>query len=112
MCSVAALEIRRGDWSAAMNVARESLRLARDLEVPSLIICCFEVLAVVLDKQGQNDSAHRVYSFASAMRRERHYVYNIAGELGSELAELAGGPSTGEVSPEQVYRLIDELIAT
>jgi hypothetical protein len=46
------------------------------------------------------------------MRRERHYVYNIAGELGSELAELAGGPSTGEVSPEQVYRLIDELIAT
>ena len=112
MCSMAALQIRRGDWNAAMTVARESLRLARELEVPSLIICCFEVLAVVLGKKEQDESAHRVYGVASAMRRERHYVYNIAGELGAELAELAGGPPAGEVSPEEIHRLIDELIAT
>ena len=111
MCSMAALEIRRGDWNAAMEVARQSLRLARDLEVPSLIICCFEVLAVVFDKTGQRESAHRLLSYANAMRRERNYVYKIAEELGVELAALSGVPPADDITPERVRRLIDELAA-
>lgn len=111
LSGLAALEIQRGDLNAAMQIARESLRLARDLEVPSLFICCFEVLAVIFLKSGQTESARSVFAYASGMRRDKNYVYSIAGELGADLAALSDVPPAPGLTPERIRNFIDDVIA-
>jgi predicted ATPase/class 3 adenylate cyclase/Tfp pilus assembly protein PilF len=107
--NLAQLEIRREHWDAAASIALEALRRARDLQVVSLTIYSFEVLAVARLRAGDEPAARLAVSIAKGLRRDTHYTYNVAGEVGKDLAELSGVPAAQDATPERVRLIIDEL---
>jgi len=102
------LAIRRDNRRSAREYAKDALRLARDLGVPSLLIGCFEVFAVLQMKSGRMERARRTLAAAKAMRGERGYVYEIMGELRDELAALSDVAPAADAS-EAVRRALDDL---
>ncbi|HZZ65564.1 MAG TPA: tetratricopeptide repeat protein [Candidatus Baltobacteraceae bacterium] len=109
LCSIAALELRRGNHAGALARASEGLRLARELDLPSLTIQCFESFAAVLSKLDKFDEARTVFACAAAMRAERGYVFT-AGDVGAELSAFTGVPPASDASPARVRQLIEELM--
>lgn len=110
LCSIAALELRRGNPQSALARAREALRLARELDLPSLTIQCFESFAAVLLKLDKFDEACTVYACAAAMRAERGYVFTISGELGAELSAFTDVPPASDATPARIRHVIEELM--
>lgn len=110
LCSMAELNLLRGDTSAASRYASESMRLACELDIPSLVISCFEVFAVLFGKIGEPQRAQEVFSIAKALRSKYAYSFRIMNELRSDLALMSSVPAADDVSPEHVKRAIDELL--
>lgn len=108
LCNLAVLAIRRENRRKAREYAKDALRLARDLGVPSLLIGCFEVFAVLQMKSGRMERARRTFAAAKAMRGERGYVYEIMGELRDELAALSDVAPAADAG-EAVQRALDDL---
>lgn len=111
MCSIAALDVLRGDWDAAKSCARESLRLASELDVPSLLIGCFELFAVIFAKHGQAQRAQELLALSKGMRRRHAYVFGIMDELRAELAAMPDVPPAQDVSAERVRHAIDAVLS-
>lgn len=109
LCNLAVLQIRRGDWTSARAFAREGTTLARSLDVPSLLIACLEVFAVIVLNTDSLARASRIFAIAKALRGERGYVYGILDELAPDLAPLADVRAAAHVTREDVQRVIDEL---
>jgi tetratricopeptide (TPR) repeat protein len=110
LCSVAALNIRRGDWEVAAHYASEGLRLAHQLEVPSLLIASLELFAVLFAKTGESERAQQVLALSVAMRRSHGYVYSNVDELRPELSSMSLTLPAQEVTREQIRRGIEQLI--
>lgn len=109
LCNLSVLELRRGERAAAAPYAREALQLARELDVPSLIIGCFEVFAVLLQKADRAEPAREIIALAKALRGQRGYVYEIMGELAPDLAAFAAVTPAADAGAERVERAIDAL---
>lgn len=108
LCNFGVLEMRRGDWNAAREYARKALRLAAQLDLPSLFIGCFELFAVML-KSSDASRAAEIAALAKALRRDHRYVYEILSELAPDLAAFAGVPAAPPVAREVLQRMIGEL---
>lgn len=110
LCSIAALNLRRGDLDDAEQYARQGIQLARDLDVPSLVIACFELFAVIFAQRGYADRGTQMLSLAVGMRRKHAYVFKIMDELRAQLEAMADVPAEEDASPEQVRRAIDAIL--
>lgn len=110
--SIAALEIRRSDLGAAHASAREALTLARDLGVPSLLVGCFEIYAVIFARESRIERAREVYALAKAMRSELGYVFAINDDLALDLAAFSDVLPCEERPQDRARAFIDELLAT
>lgn len=109
LCNFAVLQMRLGESESASRYARDALALARELDVPSLIIASFEVNAAVLLNTGHAETAKRVYAAAKALRSERGYVYGILDEIARDLARLSNLLPIEKVTRADVERVMDEL---
>lgn len=109
LCNLAVLALRKGEMQAALGHAREALSVARDLNVPSLVIGCFEVFAALLLETGQSERAREVLALAKAIREKLGYVYEIMSELTLDLAVLGDVAPAADTSQETLARTIDEL---
>lgn len=110
LCNLGVLEIRRNDLDAALSRARDAMLLARELNVPSLLIGCFELVAVIWLRRGREDSAAAAIAIAKGMRSQLGYVYEILSELGPDLAALAAVPPALDPAARAAARA-DELTA-
>lgn len=111
LCSIAELHLLRGDLKQAAGYAGESMHLARELEVPSLVIGCFEVFSVIFDKSGDEHRAQDVLSIAKAMRRKYAYSFDIMAGLRAELAHISDVAPANDVSPGHIKRAIEGLLS-
>jgi predicted ATPase/class 3 adenylate cyclase len=111
LCNFGVLEIRRNDLDGALAYAREATSLARELNVPSLLIGCFELFAVIWHRRGRSDRAASAIAIAKAVRSRLGYVYEILSELRDDLTALAAVPAAGDADGDAVQRAARELIA-
>ncbi len=111
LCHLSALQIRRTHWRTASNYAHDALVLARELGVPSLLICCFEVYAVLLDRTSHSEEARELIALSKAIRGDRGYTHNILSELALDLAVFADVPVAKEASREAIERACARLAA-
>lgn len=109
LCSLAVLSIRRTDWSTATAYARDALSLARELNLPSLFIGCFEVCAVLLAGTSRDVQARAIASLAKAIRGERGYTYEIISDLAPDLAAFSDVPPASDASRETIERACADL---
>ena len=109
--NLAVLCLRSGDYEAALHEAQESLSKARELNIVSLTIGCFEVFAVIFSKTGHEKRAEHVLTLANGLRRRHRYVYSIMNELAPELSQISADGKVDD-APGAIQRVIDELIAS
>lgn len=117
--SLAAVEIRRGEFEAALRYAHDALRAARDLNISSAYVGCFEIYAVIFMQTGKETQAREALLAAEAVRRNLGYVYELLSELGPELAAIRETIPASEreraaacATPEDTARLIATLLQT
>lgn len=111
LCNFAVLEIRRNNLPAASGYARDAAALAQQLSVPSLLIGCLEVIAVLAMRSGKQERAARAVSLSKGMRKQLGYVYTIMSELAPDLAEFSHIEPAGDADPGAVARAVAELTA-
>jgi predicted ATPase/class 3 adenylate cyclase/Tfp pilus assembly protein PilF len=108
LCNISVLEIRRGNWNAARQTAAQALLLARELDLASLYIACFELGCAILLHLGDVAAARKLMAVAKGMRGERGYVYGIMDEIKTELAAI-DDVEPAAPTPDDVRRAADEL---
>lgn len=109
--SLASLQFRRSDPSAARAYAREAAQITRELNVPSLVIGCFELHAVLASGSGDPQRAHTLAALALEMRRKYHYVYGILDDLAPEVRALCESRALPHASADDAARMLNELAA-
>ena len=108
LCYLAVFEIRQEHWNEARSHAAQALSLARELEVPSLFIACFELTCALLLQARDVARAREVMAVAKAMRGERGYVYGIMDDLRGDLSGIAD-VEPAPLPSDLVRRLSGEL---
>jgi predicted ATPase/class 3 adenylate cyclase len=111
LCNLAVLEIRRNNFQGATDYARDALQLARDLNVPSLLIGCFEVFAVLLNNTSRVMQAREIIAVAKAIRGERGYTYKIMSELVADLAAFSDVPPASDAGRKAIDSACARLAA-
>jgi tetratricopeptide (TPR) repeat protein len=109
LCNLSVLEIRRGAYAGAIAYGRDALALARELGLPSLLIGCFELFAVLLDVTSQPSRARELIALTKAMRGDRGYTYKIMSELGPDLAAFSDVPPAAGADRDAIERACAEL---
>jgi tetratricopeptide (TPR) repeat protein len=111
LCNLSVLEIRRGAIDAALRYARDALALARQLNLPSLLVGCFELFAVLLDTASRPSQAREIFALSKAIRSELGYTYKIMSELGPDLAAFSDVPPAPAAGREAIERACAQLAA-
>ncbi|HKU67788.1 MAG TPA: adenylate/guanylate cyclase domain-containing protein [Candidatus Baltobacteraceae bacterium] len=111
LCTFAVLEIRRNDLQRARGYARDAAELAQQLSVPSLLIGCLEVWAVIAIRNGNDERAARAFALSKGLRKQLGYVYAIMSELAPDLEQFAHVAPAEDASREAVARAVGELTA-
>jgi len=96
--------VESGDYEAARARADESLKIARELEGPLLVVCALDAIAAVARAEGDDDAAQSHLTEAAEIARSEivphSYLASVLRGLG-ELASARGDLTDAEACFEE-----------